>query len=408
MKLYDDLVWRGLIQDVSNPEIEKILNEGCVNFYWGTDPTADSLHIGHYSSLVTARRLVKAGHHAILLVGGATALIGDPRGKGERTLESYETINSNYQKLKAQVERITGCETVNNYDWIKDINVLEFLRDYGKHFTVNYMLDKDKVKKQLDNGLSFTEFSYMILQALDFKYLYETRNVTLQVAGSDQWGNITSGIELIRRTLGKEVYGMTMPLVLDEQGNKIGKSEGNAVWLDKEKTSPYFLYQYLLNTDDAIVIDHLKKLTMLNKEEIEELEKSNKEEPHLRLAHKALAREVICDVHGKEEYEKVLKISEALFSGNLKELSSDEIRDAFNNIPSSEVTGDKNIVDLLVETGICSSKREAREFVSNSSISVNGERINDLELVIKRENAMVDNFTIIRKGKKKYFVIKHV
>ena len=408
MKLYEDLVWRGLIQDVSNPEIEKILNEDTVNFYWGTDPTADSLHIGHYSSLVTARRLVKAGHHAILLVGGATALIGDPRGKGERALESYETIQNNYQKLKAQVERITGCETVNNYDWIKDINVLEFLRDYGKHFTVNYMLDKDKVRKQLDNGLSFTEFSYMLLQALDFKHLYETRNVTLQVAGSDQWGNITSGIELIRRTLGVEVYGMTMPLVLDEQGNKIGKSEGNAVWLDKEKTSPYYLYQYLLNTDDAIVIDHLKKLTMLSKEEIEELEKSNKEEPHLRLAHKALAREVICDIHGKDEYEKVLKISEALFSGNIKELSSDELHDAFNNIPSSEVSGEKNIVDLLVEAGICSSKREAREFVSNNSISINGDKVNDLEFVIKKENAIVDDYTIIRKGKKKYFVIKHV
>ena len=408
MKLYEDLVWRGLIQDVSSPEIEKILNEDTVNFYWGTDPTADSLHIGHYSSLVTARRLVKAGHHAILLVGGATALIGDPRGKGERTLESHEKIHENYLKLKEQVERITGCETVNNYDWIKDINVLEFLRDYGKHFTVNYMLDKDKVKKQLDNGLSFTEFSYMILQALDFKYLYETRNVTLQVAGSDQWGNITSGIELIRRTLGKEVYGMTMPLVLDEQGNKIGKSEGNAVWLDKEKTSPYYLYQYLLNTDDAIVIDHLKKLTMLSREEIEELEKSNKEEPHLRLAHKALAREVICDVHGREEYEKVLRISEALFSGNIKELSSDELLDAFNNIPSSEVSDDKNIVDLLVETGICSSKREAREFVSNNSISINGDKVNDLEFTVKKENAMVDNFTIIRKGKKKYFVIKHI
>ena len=408
MKLYEDLVWRGLIQDVSNPEIEKILNEDCVTFYWGTDPTADSLHIGHYSSLVTARRLVKAGHHAILLVGGATALIGDPRGKGERALETYETINSNYLKLKAQVERITGCETVNNYDWIKDINVLEFLRDYGKHFTVNYMLDKDKVKKQLDNGLSFTEFSYMILQALDFKHLYETRNVTLQVAGSDQWGNITSGIELIRRTLGKEVYGMTMPLVLDEQGNKIGKSEGNAVWLDKEKTSPYFLYQYLLNTDDAIVIDHLKKLTMLTKEEIEELEESNKNEPHLRLAHKALAREVIIDVHGKEEYEKVLKISEALFSGNIKELTGEELKEAFNNIPSSEVKEDKNIIDLLTETGICSSKREAREFVSNNSISINGDKVNDLEFIIKKDNAIVDNYTIIRKGKKKYFVIKHV
>ena len=408
MTLYEDLVWRGLIQDESSPEIKNILNNSIVNFYWGTDPTADSLHIGHYSSLVTARRLVKAGHHAILLVGGATALIGDPRGKGERQLESHEKIEKNYLKLKEQVERITGCETVNNYDWIKDINVLEFLRDYGKHFTVNYMLDKDKVRKQLDNGLSFTEFSYMILQALDFKYLYETRNVTLQVAGSDQWGNITSGIELIRRTVGVEVYGMTMPLVLDEQGNKIGKSEGNAVWLDKEKTSPYFLYQYLLNTDDSIVIDHLKKLTMLSKEEIEELEKSNKEEPHLRLAHKALAREVICDIHGKEEYEKVLRISEALFSGDIKKLSSEELLDAFNNIPSSEINSDKNIIDVLVETGICSSKREAREFVSNNSISINGEKINDLEFIIKKENAIVDNFTIIRKSKKKYFVIRHV
>ena len=407
MTLFEDLKWRGLIQDVSNPEIEKILNNDCVTFYWGTDPTADSLHIGHYSSLVTARRLVKAGHKAILLVGGATALIGDPRGKGERTLQSFDVINENYEKLKAQVERITGCETVNNYDWIKDINVLEFLRDYGKHFTVNYMLDKDKVKKQLDNGLSFTEFSYMILQALDFKHLYETRNVTMQVAGSDQWGNITSGIELIRRTLGVEVYGMTMPLVLDEQGNKIGKSEGNAVWLDKEKTSPYYLYQYLLNTDDAIVIDHLKKLTMLSKEEIEELEESNKKEPHLRLAHKALAREVVTDVHGKEEYEKVLKITEALFSGNIKELTVDELHDAFSNIPSYEVNEDKNIVDLLVESEVCTSKREAREMLSANSISINGDKVNDLEFVVKKENAMGD-YTIIRKGKKKYFVIKHI
>ncbi len=408
MTLFEELKWRGLIQDISNPELEDKLNNTELTFYIGTDPTADSLHIGHYSSFLLAKRLKKAGHHPIMLVGGATGLIGDPRGKGERVLESFEKIHDNYVKLKNQVERIFGCETVNNYDWVKDINVIEFLRDYGKHFTINYMLDKDKVRKQLDNGLSFTEFSYMIIQALDYKYLYETRNVTLQVAGSDQWGNITSGIELIRRTLGVEVYGMTMPLVLDEQGNKIGKSEGNAVWLDKEKTSPYFLYQYLLNTSDEVVIDYLKKLTMLSKEEIEELEESNKKEPHLRLAHKALAREVVCDVHGKDEYEKALRISEALFSGDLKKLTGDELLDAFNNIPSSEVNGDKNIVDLLVETSICSSKREAREFVSNNSISVNGEKINDLEYIIKKDNAIVDNFTIIRKGKKKYFVIKHI
>jgi len=408
MKLYDDLVWRGLIQDVSNPELENKLNNEELTFYIGTDPTADSLHIGHYPSFLLAKRLKLAGHHPIMLVGGATALIGDPRGKGERVLQSYEVINNNYLKLRDQVEKIFGCETVNNYDWIKDINTIEFLRDYGKHFTINYMLDKDKVRKQLDNGLSFTEFSYMILQALDFKHLYETRNVTLQVAGSDQWGNITSGIELIRRTLGVEVYGMTMPLVLDEQGNKIGKSEGNAVWLDKEKTSPYFLYQYLLNVSDSVVVDFLKRLTLLPKEEIEKLEKSLQEEPHLRLAHKALAREVIIDVHGKDEYEKVLKISEALFSGDIKKLTGDEIRDAFNNIPSCEIKEDKNIIDTLVDAEICSSKREAREFVSNNSITINGDKVNDLEFIIKKENAIVDNYTIIRKGKKKYFVIKHV
>ena len=408
MNLFEDLKWRGLIQDISNPELADKLNNEKLTFYIGTDPTADSLHIGHYPSFLLAKRLKMAGHHPILLVGGATGLIGDPRGKGERTLQSYDVINENYIKLKNQVEKIFGCESVNNFDWIKDINVIEFLRDYGKHFTINYMLDKDKIKKQLDNGLSFTEFSYMILQALDFKYLYETRGVTLQVAGSDQWGNITSGIELIRKTLGVEVYGMTMPLVLDAQGNKIGKSEGNAVWLDKTKTSPYYLYQYLLNTSDAIVIDHLKKMTLLSREEIEKLEKSNNEEPHLRLAHKALAREVICDIHGKEEYEKVLKISEALFSGDLKSLTKEELHDAFLNIPSSEISEDKNLVELLVETEICSSKREAREFISNNSISINGDKVNDLDFIVKKENAIVDNYTIIRKGKKKYFVIKHI
>lgn len=407
MTLFEDLKWRGLIQDISSPELENKLNNEQITFYIGTDPTADSLHIGHYSSFLLAKRLKLAGHHPIMLVGGATGLIGDPRGNGERTLKPFEEINENYIKLKNQVEKLFGCETVNNYDWVKDISAIEFLRDYGKHFPVNYMLNKDKVKKQLENGLSFTEFSYMIIQALDFKHLYETRNVTLQVAGSDQWGNITSGIELIRKTLGVEVYGMTMPLVLDAQGNKIGKSEGNAVWLDKTKTSPYYLYQYLLNTEDAVVIDHLKKLTLLTKEEIDKLEESNNNEPHLRLAHKTLAREVITDLHGKDEYEKVLKISEALFSGDIKELTSEELKEAFSNIPSFEIETDTNIIDLLVDASICSSKREAREFVNNNSISINGDKINDLEFIVKKENSIADNYTIIRKGKKKYFVICH-
>lgn len=408
MNLFEDLKWRGLVQEISNEELIDKLNNEKLTFYIGTDPTADSLHIGHYSSFLLAKRLKNAGHNPIMLVGGATALIGDPRGKGERVLQSYEVIQSNYVKLKEQVERIFGCETVNNYDWVKDINVIEFLRDYGKHFTINYMLDKDKVRKQLENGLSFTEFSYMIIQALDFKHLYETKNVVLQVAGSDQWGNITSGIELIRKTLGKEVYGMTMPLVLDEQGNKIGKSEGNAVWLDKNKTSSYVLYQYLLNTDDKVVIDHLKKLTLLSREEIEKLEESNFKEPHLRLAHKALAKEVITDLHGIEEYEKALKISEVLFSGNLKELSQEELQNAFCQMPTYKIEKDYNIVDLLVEAAICSSKREAREFVNNNSISINGEKVNDLNFVVTKENALTDNMTVIRKGKKKYFIIEHL
>ena len=408
MNLFEDLKWRGLVQEISSEELINKLNNEKLTFYIGTDPTADSLHIGHYSSFLLAKRLKNAGHNPIMLVGGATALIGDPRGKGERVLQSYDVIQSNYVKLRDQVERIFGCETVNNYDWVKDINVIEFLRDYGKHFTINYMLDKDKVRKQLENGLSFTEFSYMIIQALDFKHLYETKNVVLQVAGSDQWGNITSGIELIRKTLGKEAYGMTMPLVLDEQGNKIGKSEGNAVWLDKEKTSSYVLYQYLVNTDDKVVIDYLKKLTLLSKEEIEKLEESNNNEPHLRLAHKTLAKEVITDLHGEEEYEKALKISQVLFSGNLKELSQEELKSAFCQMPTFKVENDKNIVDLLVEASICSSKREAREFVNNNSISINGEKINDLDFIIKKENAITDNMTVIRKGKKKYFIIEHL
>lgn len=408
MTLFEDLKWRGLVQEISNPDLIDKLNNEKITFYIGTDPTADSLHIGHYSSFLLAKRLKQYGHHPIMLVGGATGLIGDPRGKGERKLETFETIQKNYVKLRDQVERIFGCETVNNYDWVKDINVISFLRDYGKHFTVNYMLDKDKVKKQLENGLSFTEFSYMIIQALDFKHLYETKNVTLQVAGSDQWGNITSGIELIRKTLGVEVYGMTMPLVLDEQGNKIGKSEGNAVWLDKEKTSAYFLYQYLINTDDTVVIDYLKKLTLLSREEIEKLEESNNKEPHLREAHKALAKEVITDLHGEEEYLKAQKISQVLFSGNLKELSKEELNDAFMNLPSFKIEKDYNIVDLLVDASICSSKREAREFVNNNSISINGEKINDLDYIVKKENAITDNKTVIRKGKKKYFIIEHL
>ena len=395
MKLFDELKWRGMIQDVSSPEVEKMINEGNVTFYWGTDPTADSLHIGHYTNLVLARNFKKHGHNPILLVGGATALIGDPRGKGERPLLSRDEIAHNFEKISTQVSGITGCEIVNNYDWIKDIDVISFLRDYGKHFTVNYMLDKDKVKRQLENGLSFTEFSYMILQALDFKHLYETRGVTLQIAGSDQWGNITSGIELIRRTLGKEAYGMTMPLVLDENGNKIGKSEGNAVWLDKEKFSPYKMYQYLINTADSVVIDHLKKMTLLAPEEIIELEEKLKEKPELREAQKALAFEVVKDVHGIEEANEAKRISEEVFT---KGYSEEGMEESF-----IELTEGMNILDLLVQVKIAPSKSEARRLVQGNGISINSEKVTDVNLLIT-ENMFEDKF-IVSKGKKTHIKV---
>lgn len=395
MKLFDELKWRGMIQDVSSPEVEKMINEGNVTFYWGTDPTADSLHIGHYTNLVLARNFKKHGHNPILLVGGATALIGDPRGKGERPLMSREEIAHNFEKISTQVSGITGCEIVNNYDWTKDIDVISFLRDYGKHFTINYMLDKDKVRRQLENGLSYTEFSYMLLQALDFKYLYENRGVTLQIAGSDQWGNITSGIELIRRTLGKEAYGMTMPLVLDENGNKIGKSEGNAVWLDKEKFSSYKMYQYLINTADSVVIDHLKKMTLLEPSVIEELETKLKEKPELREAQKALAFEVVKDIHGIEEANEAKRISEEVFTRGYSEEGMEE--------ETIELTDGMNILDLLVQVKIAPSKSEARRLVTGNGISINSEKVTDVNLLITAD--MFKEKFIVSKGKKTHIKV---
>ena len=407
MTLYEDLKWRGLIQDISSPELIDKLNEGGLTFYIGTDPTADSMHIGHYSSFLISKRLADAGHNPILLVGGATGLIGDPKPDSERPMITKEEVEKNFEGLKKQAEKIFGFEVVNNWDWIKDINVIDFLRDYGKYFNINYMLAKDKVKSRLDIGITYAEFSYMILQALDFLHLYETRNCTLQVAGSDQWGNITAGIELIRKKLDKEAYGMVMPLVVDSNGKKFGKTEGNALWLDKNKTSSYELYQYLINLEDDMIIDYLKKLTFLSKEEIEEIEKSHKEAPEKREAHQALAHEIITHLHGEEGYNEALKISKSLFSGNIKELSQEELEAAFKNIDSYDLNEDKNIVDLLVEAGICSSKREAREFVSNNSISINGEKISDLEKNITKEDTLYNKYIIIRRGKKKYYVINY-
>ncbi len=406
MTLFEELTWRGLVQDISDPELIEKLNKGGLTFYIGTDPTADSMHIGHYSSFLISKRLARAGHHPILLVGGATGLIGDPKPTSERPMISKEEVEHNFQGLKAQAEKIFGFEVVNNFDWTKDINVIDFLRDYGKYFNINYMLAKDKVKSRLESGITYAEFSYMILQALDFMHLYETRNCTLQVAGSDQWGNITSGIELVKKKLGKTVYGMVMPLVTDSNGVKFGKTEGNALWLDKNKTSSYELYQYLLNLEDSMIIEYLKKLTFLSKDEIETLEKQNSEHPELREAHKALAREIITDLHGISEYHKAVKISEVLFSGDIKKLDLTEIEEGFKDVPNFSISTEENIIDFLVNNQICSSKREAREFVSTGSITVNGDKITDVEYVVRKKDAIENKVVIVRRGKKKYYLGK--
>jgi tyrosyl-tRNA synthetase len=405
MTLYEELKWRGLIKDVSSPDIEKKLNSEKISFYWGTDPTADSLHLGHYSSLVTAKRLAKAGHHPILLVGGATGLIGDPRPTSEREIISKELLNKNLEGISRQVDKIFDgkAEIVNNYDWFRGYEFLDFLRDVGKYINVNYMLDKDIIRRRLKTGITYAEFSYTLIQGYDFLRLFEDKNCILQAEGSDQWGNITTGIDLIRKITGKEAYGFTMPLVLDKYGKKFGKSEGNALWLDKNKTSSYQLYQYLVNVDDSMVIDYLKIFTFLSKEEIERLEESNNSHPEDREAHKALAREIITDLHGEDEYEKAVELSQVLFTGEFKNLKAKEIEEVFKGNDITKVNSD-NVVDLLIELGSVSSKREAREMISGNAISINGDKVTDVNSLVD-DSMFIDNkYIIVKKGKKKYFV----
>lgn len=404
MKLYDELVWRGLIDNVSDDKVKEMINNGGVTFYIGTDPTGDSLHIGHYSTFSMALRLKKAGHNPILLVGGATGLIGDPKPTAERPMITRQQLDYNYKHLRKQVEEIFGFEVVNNYDWSKDINFIDYLRDYGKYFNLNYMLNKETVKSRLDIGITYTEFSYMIMQALDFMHLYQTKGCTLQIGGSDQWGNITSGIELVRKKLGKEIYGLTMPLITKADGTKFGKSEGGAIWLDKTKTTPYEMYQFFLNSEDSKVIEYLKKLTFLSIEEIQELEQKHQTSPEKREAHKRLAEEVITFLHGKEEYNKAVKMSEALFSGDIKSLTKEEIEICFKGVPEVTITS-SNLLDTLIQSKICSSKREAREFITNGAISINGDKITDPSYELTDKD-FIEDAIIIKRGKKNYYIGK--
>ena len=407
MTLFEDLKWRGLIKDVAGEEadLQKVLDGKPFAFYWGTDPTADSLHIGHYSSLCMAKRLANAGHHPILLCGGATGRIGDPRPTAEREIISEEAVNNNIEGIRSQIKRLVPtADLVDNYDWWKDRSFLNTLRDIGKYISLNYMLDKDIIRRRLETGITFAEFSYMLLQGYDFVHLFQEKNCIMQVAGSDQWGNITTGVDLIRKMLDKPAYAFTMPLILDATGKKFGKSEGNALWLDKDKTAPYAIYQYLINSDDSKVLEYLKVFTFLSREEIEDVYAQHTAAPEKRIAQKTLAWEIVKDLHGKEEADNAVQVSEKLFAGDFKGLAVKDILTGMKGVPTFQFTKDSNIVDFLVDNKIASSKREAREFVTGNAISINGDVTNNLEAMITKDMALEGKVIIVRRGKKKYYL----
>ncbi|GIN60104.1 tyrosine--tRNA ligase [Robertmurraya siralis] len=417
MELLQDLQWRGIIYQQTDEEgLKELLNKEKISLYCGMDPTGDSMHIGHLLPFLTLRRFQNAGHRPIVLVGGATGLIGDPKATEERVLQTVETVQKNVAALTEQLKMIfdfegeNGAVMVNNYDWTAPMNIITFLRDYGKHIGINYMLAKDTIATRLETGISFTEFTYTILQGMDFKHLYENHNCKLQIGGSDQWGNITTGLELIRKMTDEnsKAFGLTIPLVTKADGTKFGKTEGGAVWLDPKRTSPYEFYQFWINTADADVVKYLKYFTFLSKEEIESLEQSVQEEAHLRRAQKALAEEMTRLIHGEEALKQAIKITESLFSGDIKSLTAAEIKQGFKDVPSYklETKEDVGIVDLLVNAKISPSKRQAREDVANGAIYVNGERIVELDYVLSDKDRIEGQFTVIRRGKKKYFLIE--
>ena len=418
-KLMEDLKWRGLLyQQTDEAGLEDLLNKEKISLYCGVDPTADSMHIGHIVPLLTLRRFQMHGHRPILLVGGATGMIGDPSGRSEeRQLQTTEQIDKNVAGIKKQMEQIfdfnseNGAQMVNNNDWVGSMSVIEFLRDFGKLLGVNYMLAKDNVASRLDSGISFTEFSYMLIQGIDFNHLFNNYGCRVQIGGSDQWGNITTGLEVIRKTHEEEVkaFGITIPLVTKADGTKFGKSAGGSVWLDAEKTSPYEFYQFWINTADSDAVKYMKIFTFIEREEIEAFEITIQEEPHLRKAQLRLAEEMTRLIHGQEALDQAIRISKALFSGDLKTLTANEMKDAFKDVPSFEMAKeDKNIVDFIVDSGVSPSRRQAREDVTNGAISLNGERVTDTAYEVSAADRLDDAFTIVRRGKKNYKMVKFV
>ncbi|WP_412921799.1 tyrosine--tRNA ligase [Lactococcus raffinolactis] len=417
MNIFEELKARGLIfQTTDEAALIKALTETSVNFYTGYDPTADSLHLGHLVPILNMRRLQLAGHHPVALVGGATGMIGDPSFKDtERSLQTTDTVAQWSESIKQQLSRFLSFEgdnaavVVNNYDWFANMNVLEFLRDVGKYYTINYMMSKESVKKRIETGISYTEFAYQILQGYDFYQLNENHGVNLQIGGSDQWGNMVAGTDLIRKKSGNETHVITVPLITDSTGKKFGKSEGNAVWLDADKTSPYEFYQFWLNIADADGVKFLKIFTFLSLDEIDEIAKAFEAAPHERLAQKTLAKEVVTMVHGEAAYQQAVNISEQLFAGHIKALSVKDIKAGLKDVPSYTVASDfdGNLVNLLVNAKISPSRRQAREDITNGAIYLNGERQTDLDYVLSDTDKLENELTVIRRGKKKYTIVNY-
>lgn len=420
MNIIDELTWRDAInQQTDEIGLSKLIEKKKIALYCGVDPTGDSMHIGHLIPFMILKRFQLAGHRPVILIGGATGTIGDPSGKSEeRTLQTMEQVQNNVKKLSAQMVRLfdagesNGIKMVNNYDWTKDLSLLDFLRDYGKSFNVNTMLSKDIVASRLETGISFTEFTYQILQSMDYLHLYQHEDVQLQIGGADQWGNITAGLEFIRKQEGPdaEAFGLTIPLMLKADGSKFGKTAGGAVWLDPEKTTPYEFYQFWLNQDDRDVVKYLKYFTFLTENEIGELAEKVETEPHKREAQKTLAREMTLFVHGEQALEDAEKITAALFSGDVKNLTARQIEEGFKNMPTFEAPKEeRNIVEWLVDVvGIEPSRRQAREDITNGALSMNGEKVTDVDAIVTPENSFDGRFILIRRGKKKYFLVKLV
>ncbi|MCL2522073.1 MAG: tyrosine--tRNA ligase [Erysipelotrichales bacterium] len=408
MKLFEDLQYRGLVHSFSDPELIDKLNNEKLTFYLGTDPTGESLHVGHLVVFLLAKRLEMKGHKPLLLIGGATGFIGDPRPGNEREFLSKETLEHNTISLFNQVQKLFKCQMVNNYDWTKDLSFIDFLRKYGKHFSINYLLAKESVASRLQTGISFTEFSYNLMQAMDFHHLYLTENCTLQIGGQDQWGNLLSGLDLIRKLEKKaECYCLTAPLLTKADGGKFGKSEGGeSIWLSEDKTSVYEFYQYWINTADNDCESRLKTFTFLDKAQIDELAQAIKTAPEKREAQKILAFEVTKVVHGEDKTKEAIMLSEKLFTGDISNLTKQQIESAFKGIEASAQT-EISLIDALITLKLAVSKREAREFIQNGSISVNGIKINDSELILNASNALHKKYNIIRRGKKKYAYIIH-